>query len=104
MKKQEVTELDRLFHAELDAFEKEEDNKNHFSGAFSQFELTESLKVIKASVEEVFGPLFLLDSGSKQQVVQPTTLTILLSVIQQICPRQTQPVYNVVEHNCSGDE
>ena len=64
MKKQKVSDFDHLLHAELNAFEKDEDNKSHFSGVFSQFELTESLKVIKASVEEVFGSLFFLNPFS----------------------------------------
>ena len=104
MKEQKVTEFDNLLHAELNALEKEEHNKNNFSGATSQYELTESLKVIKASVEEVFGPLFLSDPETKQEIVRTTTLTILLGVIQQVCPRQTQPVYTVVEHCCCGGE
>ena len=100
MKKSKATEFDHLLHAELNAFEKEENNKNQFSGVTSQYDLTESLKVIKASVEEVFGPLFFSDPDTKQENVRTTTLTILLGVIQQVCPRQTQPVYNVVEQHC----
>lgn len=102
--KRKVTDLDHLLHAELNAFEKEEDSKGHFLGNISQFELTESLKAIKVSVEEVFGPLFILDPETKQEIVRTTALTILLGVIQQVCPRQTQSVYNVVEHCTCGGE
>lgn len=99
MRRKKASELDLLLHKELDEFEKENSDEVPSTGCINQSQLTDSLKVIRTSVEEVFGPIFLQEPKTNLEVVRAPVLTILLSVIQQVCPKSDQYVYNFVEHH-----
>lgn len=94
-KRKKATELDHLLHEELNKFEAQ---SNLSAGIISQEELTEALLVIKNSVEEVFGTITSRDPLSGGEVVRSTAYGILLEVIRHVCPRQTQSLYNIIEH------
>lgn len=101
-----MNELDKQIYAELEQFEKEaeeeEQKAGNVAGSISQAELTNALRVCKNAVEEVFGPVLFHDKNG-QELCRSAAMSVLLAVIQHVCPRQIN--YNVMENiDASGEE